>query len=134
MTANPADFMHRVLAVFAFDNTEDLWWRTDGEYAPVTFFALCNDLFAWGTADLERITPEDLPLLEQAAADVRPLVPMLNNVGELYCARKRGQRPQGAAYKFIPEVLWPLFDACGPERETGMLNPKQQPETTEVPR
>lgn len=121
------DFLRRVLAVFAFDNCDDLWWRTDGEYAPATFFVLCNDLFEWGTADVEPIRIEDLPLLEQTAEDVRPLVPMLNCVGDLFAARKRQMRPQGASYKYIPEVLWPLFDACGPERETGLLNPKKQP-------
>lgn len=124
------DFIHRVLAVFAFDNCDDLWWRTDGEYAPVTLFVLCNDVFEWGTADAEPIRPEDLPLLEQAAEDVRPLVSMLNGVGDLYVARKRGMRPQGASYKYIDEKLWPLFNACGPERVTDLLNPKKQPEET----
>lgn len=45
------------------------------------------------------------------------------NISELFAARVRGMRPQGACYKGYPKDLWPLFDACGPERETGMGNP-----------
>lgn len=35
-------------------------------------------------------------------------------------------RPQGAAYTKDKRVI-PLFDACGPARETGFGNPKEQP-------
>ena len=35
---------------------------------------------------------------------------------ELFSARVRKMRPQGASYKLYPKELWPLFDACGPER------------------
>lgn len=45
------------------------------------------------------------------------------NIAELFAARVREMRPQGACYKGYPKDLWPLFDACGPERETGMGNP-----------
>lgn len=27
---------------------EDIWWRTDDGYYPVTFLVNCNDLFWWG--------------------------------------------------------------------------------------
>lgn len=42
---------------------------------------------------------------------------------DLFCARVRGERPQGACYSRYPQELWPLFDAVGPERETGLGNP-----------
>lgn len=42
---------------------------------------------------------------------------------DLFAARVRGMRPQGAAYTFYPPETWPLFDACGPEREIGFGNP-----------
>lgn len=46
-------------------------------------------------------------------------------VGDLFAARVRSMRPQGAAYKVrYDKSIWPLFDACGPEREIGMGNPR----------
>lgn len=34
----------------------------------------------------------------------------------------RKERPQGACYPSNKD-LWPLFDACGPEKPTGFGNP-----------
>lgn len=122
------DFMRRVLTVFAFDFTEAVWWRVDdGE---VKFFAQCNDVFAWGCADCEEILPADLEALEAAATDARTVADGECYVAELYSARRRGMRPQGAVYKNLPEGMWPMFDACGPERETGLGNPHRQPAPT----
>lgn len=111
------DFILKVLSITArHDQHHDIWWRTDGEYAPVTFFVLCNDLFWWATADSERVTPENVGELERAYEDAAAA----HEIGEVYgaalfCARVRGMRPQGAAYPQEPE-MWGLFDACGPER------------------
>lgn len=113
---------------------EELWWRTDEEHAPVTLFANVNDVFFWGAADCEELTPEKLPALKQAAADMRALG-LKDKQGRernwdkahwLWVARLRGMRPQGAIYKYIDKEYWPLFDACGPERKTGFGNPKKQ--------
>lgn len=41
----------------------------------------------------------------------------------LFACRSRKMRPQGACYPDDHPELWPLFDACGPEREVGMGNP-----------
>lgn len=47
-------------------------------------------------------------------------------VGDLFAARVRGMRPQGAAYKVrYDKSIWHLFNECGPERETGPGNPKE---------
>lgn len=120
------------------DLWESIWWRTDGEYAPVTFFVNCNDLFYWACADLERLTPENLPLLLVALDDVRhaqglPRGEWPRNLdikdgwdewhaagawaSSLFCARIRGMRPQRPCYRGMPDKLKPLFDACGPERD-----------------
>jgi hypothetical protein len=45
---------------------------------------------------------------------------------ELFCARVRKMRPQGAWYAYCPEAEWPLFDACGPERGVDAGNPYAQ--------
>ena len=130
-----ADEALKVLSFF--DNFEGpasdcLWWRTDREYAPITLFVQCNDFFFWGSADCEEITPDDLPALAQACKDANEVT--LHDVNgkqygygsvygpSLWIARKRGERPQGACYPKHKE-LWPLYDACGPEREVGLGNP-----------
>ncbi len=119
-------FVHRVLAAFAFENCDSLWWRVDGDYAPVTFMVQCSDVFWWGTADSEQINPEDLDALEAAFRDASAACKNGDVYApELFCARKRGMRPQGAFYKGMNEALWPLFHACGAERETGLGNPQK---------
>lgn len=119
------DFVTRVLKAFEFDNTESLWWNFDD--GKLRMYAKCSDFFEWGTADLEEIQPEDLDLLEQCVKDVTELDRTNMYAGELFAARKRKLRPQGACYKHLPEVLWPLFDAAGPARETDLFNPHKHP-------
>jgi hypothetical protein len=121
---DPLAFIRRVLAAYdGFDGPSadgELWWRTDGEYAPVSFFAICNDQFRWGSADLEPITPDNVHLLEQAIANCRAANPMTGacDATALFCSRARGMRPQGAYYQKLDKDLWPLFDAAGPPRDT----------------
>lgn len=119
-----AAYMVRVLgAVAAADQHDHIWWRCDGHYAPITFFVVVSDVFAWGTSDAEEITPSTVDALERAYADVREAADGDTTFGAiLYASRRRGQRPQGAAYPSDPR-LWPLFDACGPQREIDMFNP-----------
>lgn len=129
-------FVRRVLAVYdGFDGPDgsELWWRTDGEYAPVTMFAMCNDLFFWGSADLEKITPENVVELERAVEDCKKVDEVVGvcEATSLFCCRVRGMRPQGAAYP-KDKKFWPLFDACGPEREVGLGNPKGHPNESVV--
>ena len=79
----------------------------------------CNDLFFWGCADAENINEELMVEFNQAVSDCGDL-----RIGaELYCARRREMRPQGACYSYYDKALWPLFDACGPERDVGFGNP-----------
>lgn len=118
-TLNPGEVASRVLAATSFDYCEDVWWRTDTEYAPVTFLVNCNDLFAWGFADCERITAENIDLFEECYESP------CEHSHVIFCCRSRGMRPQGAMYKHIPKELWPILDACGPEREVGPGNPKK---------
>lgn len=99
----------------------DLFWRTGGEYGEVSFFINCNDLFWWGTADVEPLTAADLEAFDQSMKDSP------TSGAELYCARRRKMRPQGACYKHFAKEEWPLFDACGPRRERDVLNPQEQP-------
>lgn len=94
----------------------ELWWDED-----LTFDANCSDLFFWGCADSEDINEEDLPLLRQSLEDSE------SHGMLLYCARKRKMRPQGAYYTHLREDE-ALFDVCGPERKTGIGNPKHQSE------
>jgi len=101
----------------------DLDWSED-----LSFYILCNDFFSWGCADAEAIeNQQDVDLLEQCIKDCQAVRQSGEvHASQLYCAKKRKMRPQGAAYPYEKD-LWPLFDACGPEREINMGNPKPLP-------
>lgn len=110
-------FTERLLRLVAeLECYEAIWWNSSLE-----FFVPCNDSFAWACADAEPITESDLPMFTQAMADCEDNGPLL------YCCRRRGMRPQGAMYQHLDRKDWPLFDACGPVRETGFGNPTPQP-------
>lgn len=126
------EFVVRVLTlVNDFDgaNTDNLFWRTGGEYAPVKFFVICNDMFWWGTADLEPITPDNIDQLELAHTDMMAVDKIEASIHstDLFCCRMRKTRPQGAYYDHLNEKLWPLFDAVGPLRAVDFANPKKHP-------
>jgi hypothetical protein len=128
------EFMQRVLAVFAFDECDSLWWRFEegrtGDREALTFFAQCSDVFYWGSADVEPITPETIWDLEHAFKDVKIAKDGDWDISEgtyLYCARRRQMRPQGAMYKYLDPKTHHLFDQCGPEREVGLGNPTHHP-------
>jgi hypothetical protein len=113
------EFTHRVLRLVSkYDIYDSLFWNSKPQ-----FFMNVNDDFWWGTADLEEITTANIDALEQAITDCEKV----SDVGSVYApmlfaARIRGIRPQGASYP--PErELWPLLDACGPEREVEFGNP-----------
>lgn len=121
------DFLHELLrATQAADITGDLLWHSDGQRIQV--WANVSDVFAWGSADAEEITPGNLPVLKQAIADLRA-IHRFDEVyaPELFAARVRGQRPQGAAYPKERAATQALFDACGPARERGFGNPRRVP-------
>ena len=103
-----AEFTEELLKLIAkHDDHGMLWWNDN-----LQFYIICNDMFSWGTADLEPISEDSLSELENAYKDG-------GDWGtELYCARRRKKRPQGAFYAEIDESVWHLFDACGPERST----------------
>lgn len=131
LSPEAADFMWEVLQLACDHDIDDmLMWRVDmpsddESFArPFTVCVACNDVFAWGCADAETITPDNLPQLRKALADVAAVAETWagDEAAYLFVARIRQHRPQGACY---PEdrKLWPLFDACGPERELGLGNP-----------
>lgn len=121
MTATPhtletAIELMKIFNGFFGPDTSELWWRTDGEYAPVTLLINCNDLFYWGMADCETITPEDIPDLKQAVADIT-FEGEYHHAHLLWVCRKRQQRPQTAYYKHFNDHEKTLFDACGTEED-----------------
>jgi hypothetical protein len=126
------NFLRDVLEIFyRADAREYLLWSFEGSGGRLRLWANCSDVFAWGGADSEEITPTMLPLLGVAFADLKA-IDRTHWLAELYAARVRGMRPQGAAYprsdeKHAAQVA-ALFDACGPEREVGLGNPKPRPE------
>lgn len=120
------EFIKRVLAAFEDWWKEDVGWRVDED--GIRFFALCSDVFWWGSADAEDIRPEDVELLERCKADLVALEGREPTcLPELYAARKRGMRPQGAWYTSVDSSIHHLFDVCGPPREVELGNPRRHP-------
>jgi hypothetical protein len=109
----------RVLDLVAsVDGHDILWWRTDGEYAPLTLFVNCNDFFYWGTADAEEVTPENTDVLARCVEDVKATgTPYTFYALTLFCCRVRGMRPQTPVWKGLDAAVLPLFLAAGPERD-----------------
>lgn len=139
ISTETAEFVLRVLTLMAKHDvagSSAVWWRTDGTYAPITFFVNCNDVFAWASADCETLTPDNIDLLESTLDEIASMEkvdavsgPSIYDAFDLFCARIRKTRPQGRSYDGYHESVWPLFDACGPERslsEPGNTPRKQQ--------
>jgi hypothetical protein len=132
------EFILKVLDLTSFDSCDSIWWRTDDDskfggedFSPITFFVRCNDLFYWAVSDLEELTPENINEFEKAFEDIREIYKDKDkkemhcatlDAPLLFCARQRKMRPQGAYYQTLPLDIWPLFDACGPEREVDAMN------------
>jgi hypothetical protein len=100
------------------DVHDDLIWRVrDGA---VVFSALCSDTFHWGTADVEEVAADDLPLLRRCLEDLRRYDEH-HLVSALYAARKRGMRPMrlwlSHPHILSSEPARALFLAAGPERD-----------------
>lgn len=108
------EFVTRVLRIFWTEDTTDmLFWRVDNNQP--SFYVICSDTFAWASADVEEITPENVELLEQTIEEVKALRPsMMMWAFYLFCARVRGIRVMPKIV--IPEALKAMFDACGPVR------------------
>lgn len=116
-------FTLRVLRIFdSFDgpSSDSLWWRTDGKFAPVTFFVKCSDEFHYACADLEPLTLENIEVMEQAVTDCAAADPEVGTVFApmLFCARVRKMRPLRSEYPDHVATA-ALFDACGPSRDGG---------------
>lgn len=124
--AQEAAFVWRAMALFAFEDCDWLFWRfTDGR---MRVYVNCNDVFHWGCADGEELTPHNIADAAQAKADAQAATGSTPyNWPLLFCARQRQMRPQGAMYKHLDPKLWPLFDAAGPERPVEFGNPVAHP-------
>lgn len=106
---------------FAWKNDIDLMWKVDDDTDDVVTFVVVNDVFFWGASDAEGVEVADIPAFQQAIDDVGGY----EWSKELYAARKRGMRPQGAIINIIPKDIKGLFLAAGPVREIDFCNPKE---------
>lgn len=133
----------KIFQATAFDDCDELWWRTDGEYAPITFFVNCSDMFYWACAESEEVTPENVDLLVQSFGDCKATDRHSYYGGTLFAARSRKMRPQGYAYPLSRELhegsevdpkrlakakkIWKLFDSAGPPRQSCTPHPLDAP-------
>lgn len=110
---------------------DDFWFKCTGK-SSFRVLVNCNDLFWWAVADAEEVTEDLLPDLKKAIKDCAKTVQFGEFFGTLlFCCRVRKMRPQNAYYKYINEELWPLFDACGSEREVDFGNPEERPDASQ---
>jgi len=122
----PKTYPANVAALYQdFDNWGDLLLRVALGSEEVRLSVLCSDFFAWACADEESIDPEDYPLLLQCAKDLEAIEwenkksVATAHLSELFCCRKRKQRPMnawlyghnGRTY-CEPDVVH-LFEECG---------------------
>lgn len=103
-----------------------------GDDSKLEVAADCSDCFWWGCADAEEITPENFQLFRDTVTECESLDASSKNFAslyadELFAARVRKMRPQGASYELYHPALWPLFNACGPERTCEYGNPHKYP-------
>lgn len=128
---NRIDFSIKVLGLFdGFDwlSNDDLLWRIGDEFNVVTFYVNCNDLFYWGCADVEDITPANIHLLGEAVKKLSDVGIVAANdkykylewATSLFACMSRGLRPQNCILRNMrkrgDEALALLFESCGPER------------------
>lgn len=121
------EFAERTGSEFEID------WSVEKYERSLRFYYRCNDTYFWGTSDAEEIELGDIDTINKVYEEVMKLLPdesyysMATNALLVWASRKRGMRPQGCAY---PEhkALWPLLDACGPERESGIGCSNKRPE------
>ncbi len=89
------EFIIRVLKVTSeHDLQGELLWRVENNEAK--FDLICNDWFAWASADCVEITPENIDLLDSTmkeAVEVDPLGGRMYG-GGLFCCRVEKMLPQ----------------------------------------
>jgi hypothetical protein len=85
-----------------------------GDSDGVHLVYICHDVFYLGYADCE-----DLPIEE-----LKDLVACIEECpkwgGELWVARKRKERPQGAVLECMSQEDQRLFNVCGPAKPVGL--------------
>jgi hypothetical protein len=129
------DFIETILLIFdTAECRDELMWTGRWADGVIRFSAQCSDIFEWATADAEGIeTEQDIDLLRQCLAELSEADQRHGRhyLAELYAARKRHQRPQGAW--FAPErwahvsgadAIRQLFLDAGPERSIDLFNPQ----------
>jgi len=106
-----------VLGLFEIEYCDALFWRTDDD-GGLRLFVEANDLFYWGTADVEEISANKISSIAQAKADLEAATgdDYDFHFPSLAAARLRGMRPQRPCYRNVPDVIRALYDSCGPER------------------
>lgn len=115
----------KVLTEYELPLSDELYFSTNED--KIRVYAMVNDVFWWACADLEEITVDNLPILKEAIKEIDEATSKFRYIddgiwAELYAAKVRKLRPQGACYPKDTR-LWPLFNKCGPEREPGFGNP-----------
>ena len=108
---NNSEYIKRVLEITEeYDDYDAVMWRSE-KNRDIIFYVICNDFFAWGTADAVELTPESLDLFEQSYIDANAAYVHGQVYGSLlFCARIRKMKPQDPyLLNIIPKEMHHLF-------------------------
>lgn len=108
------DFIHRVLRLFSDQECRDdlFFGYPDCNGNNLYLGVICSDVFDWGCAGSEEITPENIGELERAVVDAGK--DRFDSWGFLlFCARQQKRLPQAPVMKEVPEELRALFEEAG---------------------
>lgn len=108
---------------FSEDLTESYFIRPDYDTQNIMICVHCSDMFFWGTADAEELTPEDLPDLQKAIQDVKTAGEFGFYGVDLWTARKRNLLPQNAWLNTLPRDLAQIYIQEFEAREPDFGNP-----------
>jgi hypothetical protein len=109
------ELVHHILRIWCQYDLDhaDLLWVVQGTADEACFSVDCSDLFAWGEADSEPITADNVDLLEQMVRDNSPADS--DRVLQLWCAIQRNERPMPLRLEGAPawvraevDTRWPL--------------------------
>lgn len=131
-----SDEIVQIMHATGFEYTEDIWWRDAEGTGDLEVFVPCNDVFAWGSSDVEEITPENLQVFLGAYRECEAQFGryQADDAAILFAARVRGMRPQNAFLNLVTDSRSvALLEAAGPERPVDVGNPKERRELHSLP-
>lgn len=124
-------FIERVLKEVGCDKGEFLLYNDDEKTNRINFSLICSDVFAWGIADAENLTPENIHLIKECREELKSVDLMDYYLADLFACKVRKLRPMNRYLQMMETSLRPstlknnedeslkiarrkIFEDCGP--------------------